>query len=148
MLPLPTSIDPYGSEFLNAVRERIVNLAGNGYLAESFEIAPPRNGQRITYGEFMRRKRAAEREAFSRLSEEEKIAAWWRRAAWLRGNLGRLVKFGKRVDQCPVCSDNAELKTSSWPMAFSCDGCGAVIVFDVWLPDGNERALIQFPVNL
>src|ERR1700720_2577059 len=72
LLPLPKSLDPYGSEFFNAVRERIINLAGNGYLADSLAIAPPRDGRRITYGEFMRRQREHRREAFSRLSGEEK----------------------------------------------------------------------------
>jgi hypothetical protein len=101
LLPLPTSPDPYGSEFLNAVRERVINLAGNGYVAESFEIAPPRNGRRITYGEFMRRQREHRRQAFSRLSEEEKAAAWKSRCAWLNSELPRLVQHGQRVDHCP-----------------------------------------------
>ena len=104
LLPLPKSPDPYGSEFLNAVRERIINLAGNGYVAESFEIAPPWNGQRITYGEFMRRKRQEERRAFAQLSEEEKAAAWKARCRWLNSELPRLVQHGQRVNHCPVCS--------------------------------------------
>jgi hypothetical protein len=146
LLPLPTSIDPYGSEFFNAVRERIINLTGNGYLADSLVIAPPRDGRRITYGEFMRRQREHRREAFARLSESEKAAAWKSRAAWLNSELPRLVQHGQRVDSCPVCSQ-VELSTHRWPEAFSCK-CGAVIVMDVWLPDGQERGLIRFPTNL
>jgi hypothetical protein len=146
LLPLPPSLDPYGSEFFDAVRERIINLAGNGYLADSLAIAPPRDGRRITYGEFMRRQREHRREAFSRLSEEEKAAAWKSRCAWLNSELPRLVQHGQRVDSCPVCS-HVDLTTHRWPEAFSCK-CGAVIVLDVWLPDGQERGLIRFPTNL
>lgn len=146
LLPLPKSLDPYGSEFFDAVRERIINLAGNGYLADSLAIAPPRDGRRITYGEFMRRQREHRRGAFSRLSEEEKAAAWKSRCAWLNSELPRLVRHGQRVDSCPVCS-HVELTTHRWPEAFSCK-CGAVIVLDVWLPDGQERGLIRFPTNL
>jgi hypothetical protein len=146
LLPLPPSLDPYGSEFFDAVRERIINLAGNGYLADSLAIAPPRDGRRITYGEFMRRQREHRREAFSRLSEEEKAAAWQSRCAWFNSELPRLVQHGQRVDSCPVCS-NVDLTTHRWPEAFSCK-CGAVIVLDVWLPDGQERWLIRFPTNL
>jgi hypothetical protein len=120
-------------------------LAGNGYVAESFEIAPPRNGQRITYGEFMRRKRQEERRAFAQLSEEEKAAAWKSRCQWLNSELSRLVQHGQRVDSCPVCS-HIDLTTHSWPEAFSCR-CGAVIVLDRWLPDDRERVLIRFPVR-
>jgi hypothetical protein len=147
-LPLKSALEPYGEEFFRLVRSRFINIVNNGYLLvpERFEVAPPRDGKRMTYGEFMSRKRAGEREAFSRLSEEEKIAAWWRRAAWLKSELPRLVKFGQRVDQCPVCS-TVELQAHCWPTAFSCD-CGAVIVLCVWLPDGKERALITFPVSL
>jgi hypothetical protein len=145
LLPLPPSLDPYGPEVLNAVRERIINLAGNGYVAESFEIAPPRNGQRITYGEFMRRKRQEERRAFAQLSEEEKAAAWKSRCQWLNSELPRLVQHGQRVDHCPVCS-RIDLTTHSWPEAFSCR-CGAVIVLDRWSPDDSERVLIRFPVR-
>jgi hypothetical protein len=126
LLPLPKSPDPYGSEFLNAVRERIINLAGNGYVAESFEIAPPRDGRRITYGEFMRRQREHRREAFSRLSEEEKAAALKSRCQWLTSELPRLVRSGQRIECCPVCS-HVELTAHRWPEAFSCR-CGATIV--------------------
>jgi hypothetical protein len=145
LLPLPASPDPYGSEFFNAVRERIINLAGNGYVAESFEIAPPRNGQRITYGEFMRRQREHRREAFSRLSEEEKAAAWESRCDWLTSELPRLARHGQRVELCPLCSD-VVLTAHQWPEAFSCC-CGTVIVLDRWLPDDRERVLIRFPVR-
>ena len=131
------------------VRERIIKLVGNGYILvpEKFVIAPPVSGRRITYGEFCLRQRRHEREAFARLSEEEKAAAWGNRAAWLKSELPRLVKFGQKVDACPVCSTRVELRAHQWPEAFSCE-CGAVIILDVWLPDGKERALIQFPVNL
>ena len=149
-LPLKSALDPYGVEFFRMVRERIIKLVGNGYILvpEKFVIAPPVSGRRMTYGEFCLRQRRHEREAFARLSEEEKAAAWRGRAAWLRSELPRLVKFGQKVDACPVCSVEVELSPHSWPEAFSCDGCGAVIVLDVWLPDGKERALIQFPVLL
>jgi len=145
LIPLPTSPDPYGSEFLNAVRERIINLAGNGYVAESFEIAPPRDGRRITYGEFMRRQREHREAAFSKLSDGEKAAAWKSRCQWLNSELPRLVQHGQRVDSCPVCS-HADLTTHRWPEAFSCR-CGAVIVLDRWLPDDREQVLIRFPVR-
>jgi hypothetical protein len=147
-LPLKSTLDPYGEEFFSLVRERIIKLANNGYLPvpEKIEIAPPQNGRRITYGEFCLRQRRHEREAFARLSEEEKILAWESRRKWLLEELPRLVKFGTQVQKCPVCS-TVELKTRCWPGAFSCR-CGAVIVLDVWLPDGKERALIQFPVLL
>jgi hypothetical protein len=46
LLPLPTSIDPYGSEFLNAVRERVIELAWDGHVVERLLISPPRNGRR------------------------------------------------------------------------------------------------------
>ena len=146
-LPL-TALDPYGAEFLRIVRSRFINLLNNGYILvpEKFVIAPPQNGRRMTYGEFCLRQRRHEREVFAKLSEGGKADAWWRRAAWLRGNLDRLVKFGQKVDACPVCS-TVTLTTRSWPETFSCR-CGAVVVLDRWLPDDTERALITFPVNL
>ena len=146
LLPLPSAspTDPY-AEFLNAVRERIINLAGNGYVAESFEITPPRNGRRMTYGEFMCRQREHREAAFSKLSDGEKAAAWKSRCAWLNSELPRLVRHGQRIECCPVCS-HVELTTHSWPEAFSCN-CGAVIVLDRWLPDDRERVLIRFPVR-
>jgi hypothetical protein len=145
LVPLRTSLDPYGAEFFSVVRERIINLAGNGYVAESFEIAPPRDGQRVTYGEFMRRKRQEERRAFAQLSVEEKAAAWKSRCQWLNSELPRLVHHGQRVNHCPVCSQ-IDLTTHSWPEAFSCL-CGAVIVLDRWLPDDKERVSLRFPVR-
>ena len=69
-----------------------------------------------------------------------------RAAAWLKSELPLVVKFGQRVDACPVCS-TVTLTTRSWPVTFSCR-CGAVVVLDRWLPDHQERALITFPVNL
>jgi hypothetical protein len=142
LLPLPA--DPY-DRLLAALRSRLVRLAENGLVVEQFEIAPSRNDQRITYGEFMRRQREHRREAFSRLSEEEKAGAWKSRCAWLHSELPRLVQHGQRVDCCPVCSDVA-LTTHRWPEAFSCR-CGAVIVLDAWLPDERERVLIRFPIR-
>jgi hypothetical protein len=139
-----SSPDPY-DQFLAALRSRLIRLAENGLVVERFEIAPPRHGQRITYGEFMRRQKEHRREAFSRLSEEEKAAAWKSRSAWLTSELPRLVLHGQRVDYCPVCSHVA-LTTHRWPEAFSCR-CGAVIVFDCWLPDDRERVLIRFPIS-
>ena len=141
-LPLPA--DAYG-EFLNAVRERIIRLAANGYAMKEIEIAPPHDGQRITYGEFMHRQREQRRTAFSKLSEEEKVVAWKARCNWLRSELPRLVQHGQRVESCPVCS-HVELTAHRWPETFSCS-CGAVIVLDRWLPDSKERVLIQFPVR-
>ncbi len=147
-LPLKSALDPYGVEFFRMVRERIIKLVGNGYILvpEKFVIAPPQNGRRMTYGEFCLRQRRHEREVFAKLSEEEKIQSLWRRAAWLKSELSRLVKFGQKVDACPVCS-TVTLATRSWPETFSCR-CGAVVVLDRWLPDHQERALITFPVNL
>jgi hypothetical protein len=142
LLPLPA--DPY-DQFLAALRSRLIRFAENGLVVEQFEIAPSRNGQRITYGEFMRRQREHRREAFSRLSEEDKAAAWKSRCAWLTSELPRLVLHGQRIDCCPVCS-NVALTTHRWPEAFSCR-CGAVIVFDCWLPDDRERVLIRFPIR-
>lgn len=141
-LPLPA--DSY-DEFLSAVRKRIINLAGNGYVVEEFEIAPTRDGQRMTYGEFMHSQRAHRRVAFSKLSTKEKAAAWKARCNWLRSELPRLARFGQRVESCPVCS-HAELVAHRWPETFSCS-CGAVIVLDRWLPDDRERVLMQFPVR-
>jgi hypothetical protein len=57
-----------------------------------------------------------------------------------------ILRYGQRVDSCPVCS-HVELTTHRWPEAFSCK-CGAVIVLDLWLPDGQERGLIRFLTNL
>jgi hypothetical protein len=147
-LPLKSALEPYGEEFFRLVRSRFVNIVNNGYLPvpERFVVAPPRGGQRMTYCDFMRRKRAAERQAFARLTEEEKAAAWESRRKWLLGELPRLVQHGQRVDACPVCS-HVEIKAHSWPEAFSCR-CGSVVVLDCWLPDGKERALIRFPINL
>jgi len=46
LLPLPPSLDPYGSEFLNSVRERVIGLASDGHVVERLLISPPRNGRR------------------------------------------------------------------------------------------------------
>jgi hypothetical protein len=52
LLPLPThSYD----QFLNALRQRLIKLAGNGYVVEELAISPPQDGQRMTYGKFMRK---------------------------------------------------------------------------------------------
>jgi hypothetical protein len=141
LLPLPA--DPY-DRFLAELRSRLVQLAENGLVVKNFVISPPQNGNRITYGEFMRRQREHRREAFSRLSEEVKAAAWESRCDWLTSELPRLARHGQRVELCPLCSD-VVLTTHQWPEAFSCC-CGTVIVLDRWLPDDTERVLIKFPV--
>ena len=46
LLPLPKPLDPYGSEFLDAVRERLIVLARDGTVVERLLISPPRNGRR------------------------------------------------------------------------------------------------------
>lgn len=142
LLPLPKT-DPY-DQFLAALRASLIKLAGNGYVVERFTISPPQDGRRMTYGEFLHRQRQHQREAFSRLTEEEKAGAWKSRCDWLHLELPRLVRYGQRVGHCPLCSDLA-LTTHRWPEAFSCN-CGAVIVFDRWLPDDRERVLIKFSV--
>ena len=48
LLPLPTSLlktDPY-DQFLNAVRERVIELAWDGHVVERLVILPPRDGRR------------------------------------------------------------------------------------------------------
>jgi hypothetical protein len=107
-------------------------------------ISPPQDGQRMTYGEFMRKQREHRRAAFSKLSEEEKSAAWNSRCEWLTSELPRLVRYGQQVERCPVCS-HVELTAHCWPEVFSCR-CSAVIVLDRWLPDDRERVLIRFPI--
>jgi len=141
LLPLPAN--PY-DQFLMALRASLIKLAQNGYLVERFSISPPQNGRRMTYGEFLRRQREHRREVFSRLTEEEKAAAWKLRCDWLHSELPRLVRHGQRVGLCSLCSVVA-LTTHRWPEAFSCN-CGAVIVLDRWLPDDRERVLMRFPV--
>jgi hypothetical protein len=142
LLPLPT--DSY-DQFLNALRQRLIKLAGNGYVVEELAISPPQDGQRMTYGEFLGKQREHRREVFSRLSEGEKSAAWKSRCEWLHSEFPRLVRYGQRIECCPVCSHVA-LTTHRWPEAFSCR-CEAVIILDKWLPDDRERALIRFPVR-
>lgn len=44
LLPLPTT-DPY-EQFLNAVREHLIDLAQSGYVVERLVIFPPRDGRR------------------------------------------------------------------------------------------------------
>ena len=142
-IPLPAN-DPYG-RFLAALRKRVMRLAENGLVVDRLEIAPRQDGQRMTYGEFMRKQREHRREAFSRLSEEEKSAAWNSRCEWLTSELARLARYGQQVERCPVCS-HVTLKAHCWPEVFSCR-CSAVIVLDRWLPDDRERVLIRFPVR-
>jgi hypothetical protein len=47
LLPLPSAspTDPY-DQFLNAVRERVIELAWDGHVAQRPEILPPRDGRR------------------------------------------------------------------------------------------------------
>lgn len=48
LLPLPTPLlttDPY-DQFLNAVRERLIDLAQSDYVVERLVIFPPRHGRR------------------------------------------------------------------------------------------------------
>jgi hypothetical protein len=48
LIPLPTPLlttDPY-EQFLNAVRERVNELAWDGHVVERLLISPPRNGRR------------------------------------------------------------------------------------------------------
>jgi hypothetical protein len=48
LLPLPTPLpktDPY-DQFLNAVRERVIQLARDGFVVERLVILPPRDGRR------------------------------------------------------------------------------------------------------
>jgi hypothetical protein len=48
LLPLPTRLlttDPY-DRFLNAVRERVIELAWDGHVVERLVIFPPRDGRR------------------------------------------------------------------------------------------------------
>jgi hypothetical protein len=141
---VPLATDPY-QRWMDALRARLIKLAENGFVAESLETSPPRNGQRVTYGESMRRQHEHRRRAFSKLSEGEKSAAWKSRCAWLNSELTRLVQHGQRVDSCPVCSP-VDLTTHRWPEAFSCN-CGCVIVLDRWLPDDKERVLIRLSVR-
>jgi hypothetical protein len=49
----------------------------------------------------IRRQREHRRQAFSRLSEEEKAAAWKSRFAWLTSELTRLVQHGQPVEILP-----------------------------------------------
>jgi hypothetical protein len=142
-IPLPAD-DPRG-RFLDTSRERLIKLVGNGYVVEGLAISPPQDVQRMTYGEFMRKQSEHRREAFSKLSEEEKSAAWKSRSEWLTSELPRLVRYGQQVERCPVCS-HVTLKAHCWPEAFSCC-CGAVIVLDMWLPENRERILMRFPVR-
>jgi hypothetical protein len=142
-IPLPAD-DPYG-RFLDALRERLIKLVGNGYVVEQLTISPPQDEQRMTYGEFMRKQNEHRREAFSKLSEEEKSVAWNSRCEWHHSELPRLAQHGQRIECCPVCS-HVELTAHCWPEVFSCH-CGALIVVDRWLPDDRERVLIRFPVR-
>jgi hypothetical protein len=48
LLSLPTALlktDPY-DRFLNAVRERVIELAWDGYVVQRLVIFPPRDGRR------------------------------------------------------------------------------------------------------
>jgi hypothetical protein len=68
----------------------------------------------MTYDELIHKKREHRREAFSRLSEEEKAEAWESRCDWLTSELARLVRYGQGVDLFPPCS-NVALVTHRWP---------------------------------
>jgi len=51
LLPLPTAFletDPY-DQFLNAVRERVIELAWDGHVLHRLVISPPRDGRRTVY---------------------------------------------------------------------------------------------------
>ena len=51
LIPLPTPLlttDPY-DQFLNALRERVIELAWDGRVVERLLISPPRNGRRTVH---------------------------------------------------------------------------------------------------